>query len=130
MPAKLTPRERLEVRAARALSALPPRADDPAMRLLLAHDPTFWDLEARAAGFDLMLAGHTHGGQIRAPFDVGLYSISAFGERFQRGFIESDPRADGTVARGFVSRGLGTTGPPFRTFCPAEVIVLELEPAQ
>ena len=95
--------------------------------VLLSHNPDL--LPNVPSSVNLTLSGHTHGGQIRAPFDVGLYSISAFGERFQRGFIESDPRADGTLARGFVSRGLGTTGPPFRTFCPAEVIVLELEPA-
>jgi uncharacterized protein len=95
--------------------------------LLLSHNPDL--LPDIPGNVNLTLSGHTHGGQIRAPFDVGLYSISAFGERFQRGFVSSDLRLDGTVARGFVSRGLGTTGPPFRTFCPAEVIVLELEPA-
>jgi len=95
--------------------------------VLLSHNPDLLPDVPSSVG--LTLSGHTHGGQIRAPFGVGLHSISRFGERFQMGLVASDPRADGSVARGFVSRGLGTTGPPLRTFCPAEVIVLELEPA-
>ena len=94
--------------------------------LLLSHNPDLLPDVPSSVG--LTLSGHTHGGQIRAPFGVGLYSISKFGERFQMGLVSSDPRADGSTAQGFVSRGLGTTGPPLRTFCPAEVIVLELEP--
>ena len=95
--------------------------------LLLSHNPDL--LPDVPSSVSLTLSGHTHGGQIRAPFGVGLHSISKFGERFQMGWVASDPRLDGSVACGFVSRGLGTTGPPLRTFCPAEVIVLELEPA-
>ncbi len=95
--------------------------------MLLSHNPDLLPDVPSSVG--LTLSGHTHGGQIRAPFGVGLHSISRFGERFQMGLVHSEPRADGSSARGFVSRGLGTTGPPLRTFCPAEVVVLELEPA-
>jgi len=107
----------------KALEQAPPDS----ATLLLSHNPDL--LPDVPSSVSLTLSGHTHGGQLRAPFGVGLHSISRFGERFQMGLVASDPRADGTTARGFVSRGLGTTGPPLRTFCPAEVVVLELEPA-
>ena len=90
--------------------------------ILLSHNPDV--LPEVPAQVGLTLSGHTHGGQIRAPFGVGLYSISRYGERFQQGFVQGD-----LGARGFVSRGLGTGGLPLRTFCPAELVLLELNPA-
>jgi uncharacterized protein len=95
-------------------------APSRAARLLLNHNPDLLPEISPSVG--LTLCGHTHGGQIRAPFGVGLYSISKYGERFQMGFVKAPAPA-------FVSRGLGTTGPPIRTFCPAELVVLNLEPA-
>ncbi len=93
-------------------------APSRAARLLLNHNPDLLPQIPSSVG--LTLCGHTHGGQIRAPFGVGLYSISKYGERFQMGFVKAPTPA-------FVSRGLGTTGPPIRTFCPAELVVLNLE---
>jgi uncharacterized protein len=100
----------------KAFRDAPPRA----ARLLLNHNPDLLPEISPSVG--LTLCGHTHGGQIRAPFGVGLYSISKYGERFQMGFVKAPAPA-------FVSRGLGTTGPPVRTFCPAELVVLNLIPA-
>jgi uncharacterized protein len=90
--------------------------------VLLSHNPDVLPQVPSRVG--LTLSGHTHGGQIRAPFGMGLYSISRYGERFQQGFVRGD-----LGARGFVSRGLGTGGLPLRTFCPAELVLLELNPA-
>jgi uncharacterized protein len=85
--------------------------------LLLSHNPDILPFVPESVG--LMLSGHTHGGQVRAPFGVGLHSISRFGERYQMGFIQEK-------TMGFVSRGLGTSTVPVRAFCPAELVVLEL----
>lgn len=101
--------------ASLAMQDRPPRAAS----VLLNHNPDYLPQVPQTVG--LSLCGHTHGGQIRAPFGIGLYSISSYGERFQMGFVEAPAVA-------FVSRGLGTTGPPIRTFCPAELVVLNLEP--
>ena len=111
-----------------ALSALPPRADDPAMRLLLAHDPTFWDLEARAAGFDLMLAGHTHGGQIGIEHPDALrWSLARLSyARWAGLYTDTGDRGPAHV---YVNRGLGTTGPPLRLGIRPEVTVLTLRRA-
>jgi uncharacterized protein len=85
--------------------------------LLLSHNPDI--LPDVPEGVGLMLSGHTHGGQVRAPFGLGLHSISEFGERYQMGFIRER-------TTGFVSRGLGTSTIPIRSFCPAELVLLEL----
>lgn len=96
-------------------------ARDNTALLLLSHNPDILPKVPERVG--LMLSGHTHGGQIRAPFGQGLSCISKYGERYQMGFIKEKTTA-------FVSRGLGCTGVPVRTFCPAELVVLELLPTE
>jgi uncharacterized protein len=93
-------------------------ADPSGATLLLSHNPDI--LPSVPSNVGLMLSGHTHGGQVRAPFGVGLHSISKFGERYQMGFIQEQTTA-------FVSRGLGTSTVPIRSFCPAELVMLELQ---
>ncbi|CAL9286366.1 metallophosphoesterase [Streptomyces sp. SudanB182_2057] len=83
--------------------------------LLLAHQPKFVD-RAAAAGIDLQLSGHTHGGQIW-PFhhlvrldQPALAGLSHHGAR--------------TLL--YTSRGTGFWGPPFRVFAPSEITLLVL----
>jgi uncharacterized protein len=102
-----------EVDIARAIRDAKPNG----ATLLLSHNPDILPFVPESVG--LMLSGHTHGGQVRAPFGVGLHSISKFGERYQMGFIQEQTTA-------FVSRGLGTSTVPVRTFCTAELVMLEL----
>ncbi len=96
-------------------------------RLLMSHNPDL--LPDVPESVSLTLCGHTHGGQVRVPgLPFTFYSVSKYGERFQQGFVRGG--ADGrSGAHGFVSRGLGTSGVPMRLFCPAELVVLNLEPA-
>jgi len=67
----------------------------------------------------LMLSGHSHGGQFLTPWGWAPMK-SAAGRRYVRGWY---PRAPSPL---YVSRGVGTTGPPSRLFCPPEVSVLTL----
>ncbi|MEU9633577.1 metallophosphoesterase [Streptomyces tendae] len=90
-------------------------ADPDLPVLLLAHQPTFVD-RAAAAGIDLQLSGHTHGGQIW-PFhhlvrldQPALAGLSHHGAR--------------TLL--YTSRGTGFWGPPFRVFAPSEITLLVL----
>ncbi|MFJ7022085.1 metallophosphoesterase [Streptomyces sp. NPDC101117] len=83
--------------------------------LLLAHQPKFVD-RAVAAGVDLQLSGHTHGGQIW-PFhhlvrldQPALAGLSRHGSGTQL----------------YTSRGTGFWGPPFRVFAPSEITLLVL----
>lgn len=59
-----------------------PRAD---FRVLLSHTPDQF-YRAERAGFDLMLSGHNHGGQIRFPFVGPVFMPSVYSRRFDRGF--------------------------------------------
>ena len=89
--------------------------------ILLSHSPDQlpW---ARAHGFHLMLAGHTHGGQIRFPIVGPVVCPSRFGVRYASGMFDEPP----TLMH--VSRGLSGVH-PLRFNCPPEVTLLELRRA-
>ena len=95
-----------------------------AFNLLLFH---YSDLayEAEAAGVDLYLSGHTHGGQVRLPFYGALVTLARFGKRFEGGLY----RLGATTL--YVSRGLGVEGglaPRVRFLCRPEIAVFDLLP--
>ena len=94
-------------------------ARDGATTLLLAHDPNHFTA-AVAAGVELQLSGHTHGGQLAFPGAGGRYNLARLITRYTNGLF-SDGRS-----RLYVSRGAGTTGPPVRLFAPAELTILRL----
>jgi predicted MPP superfamily phosphohydrolase len=92
------------------------RADEPC--LALVHEPDL-AFEARDCGAELILAGHTHGGQVRLPLLGAPYDL------------KMDPRI--AVAAGFqrleagllhITAGLGHTI-PLRFLCPPEVVWLD-----
>jgi len=89
----------------------------------LVHAPGFLDEPpARtSAPPALLLAGHTHGGQIRIPWLPPVKPTGA--GRFLEGWYYD------TVAPLYVSRGVGTTGIPARFLCPAELPIFTLRPA-
>lgn len=94
-----------------ALAGSPP---DAAMRLLLAHQPRAAS-EAAAAGFDLQLSGHTHGGQFW-PWNLFV--------RFQQPFTAGLHRLHDLWI--YTSRGTGYWGPPKRFGAPSEITRLRL----
>jgi predicted MPP superfamily phosphohydrolase len=75
---------------------------------------------AAAHGIDLMLSGHTHGGQVRLPMVGSVYGRSKLGKRF----VEGWNRLDGTQI--YVSRGIGKVLVPLRYGCPPEITLLRL----
>ncbi len=92
------------------------------LRMLLAHTPDRMPW-ARAQGFDLMLAGHTHGGQIRLPLVGPLVCPSWHGVKYADGFFSEPP----TLLH--VSRGTGSLL-PLRFHCPPEFTKLILRQAK
>jgi predicted MPP superfamily phosphohydrolase len=88
-------------------------------RLLLSHTPDQlpW---ARRHGFQLMLAGHNHGGQIRLPWIGALITPSRYGFRYAGGLYHAPP----TLLH--VSRGICGV-PPIRLNCPPEIALLVLK---
>jgi predicted MPP superfamily phosphohydrolase len=91
------------------------------MKLLLAHNPIILRRAARA-GVDLVLSGHTHGGQ------VSLRSERSVAGRPRRRLLKGLARQGETQI--YVTRGLGTVVLPVRFGCPPEVSLLELRTAK
>lgn len=90
------------------------------MKLLLAHNPIVLRRAARA-DVDLVLSGHTHGGQVAFRSEP-----SASGGPRKR-FLKGLGRLGNTQI--YVNRGLGTVVLPIRYGCPPEVSLLELRRA-
>jgi len=92
--------------------------DDARPVVLMAHQPV-QVAQARAAGVDLQLSGHTHGGQLW-PFDYAV--------------LLDQPVVEGWSMQGdtqlYVTAGAGYWGPPMRIGARPEVTVLELHPGQ
>jgi predicted MPP superfamily phosphohydrolase len=88
--------------------------DERSPVVLLAHQPVQVE-QAAAAGVDLQLSGHTHGGQLW-PFD---YLV-----RLDQPSVEGLSRVGGTQL--YVTRGAGYWGPPMRIGARPEVTVVEL----
>jgi predicted MPP superfamily phosphohydrolase len=104
-------------------AALPAgRNPDQEPLILLAHEPDFAD---RVVGrqIDLVLSGHTHGGQIRIPFLPPLL-LPELGTKYVEGLFRL---RDGTQL--YVNRGIGAVNLPFRFRCPPEISVITLQPA-
>jgi hypothetical protein len=93
-----------------------------AAAVLLAHDPARFDAAADA-GADLVLSGHTHGGQIAFPFLARALNLAHITHRYTVGFYR---RGRSTL---YVHPGLGTTGPPMRLGAAPEVTILVLRRA-
>lgn len=88
-------------------------------RIVLAHNPDTADLNYDAR-VDLMIAGHTHGGQVIVPF-IGPPRLPVRNKNYSSG-LKHSPR--GTPV--FISRGIGWAIIPVRFNCPPEIAVLEL----
>lgn len=103
--------------ASRYLRSVRPQAH--AVNVLLSHNP---DVFARAAslGFDLTLAGHTHGGQINVEILHEHLNVARFFTPWVYGLY----RMRGKFI--YVSGGLGTIGAPVRLGAPPEVTLVKL----
>jgi len=93
--------------------------------ILLAHEPDYASHVVDHGGVDLMLSGHTHGGQVRLPF-IGTpwYMLPTGGRRFIEGYFKLGP------LQLYVNRGIGTVKLPVRFLCPPELTLITLQPAE
>ena len=92
--------------------------------VLLSHRPELTE-HYRGSGFDLVVSGHAHGGQVRIPLLLnGLYAPNqGFFPQYAGGLYD----LDGTALA--VSRGLSISRLP-RVFNPPEAVVIDLVPAE
>ena len=103
-----------------------PKAEFPAapsgvFRIGLIHSPDYFETVAAHAG--LVLAGHTHGGQIRIPFLPPLWLPPGSGP-YVAGWYD----AEENDSRMYVSRGIGNSLLPARLFCRPELPIITLTP--
>ena len=89
--------------------------------ILLAHDPVHFDAAA-GRDVDLVLSGHTHGGQIALPFFARRANLARFAHRHTLGSY----RARRGESRLIVHPGLGTSGPPVRIGVAPAILELTL----
>ncbi len=90
-----------------------------AFNVMLSHNPDVFPIAARQ-GYDLTLAGHTHGGQVRVEILHADLNIARFFTRYVDGVYRQGSSAI------FVSRGIGTIGIPARLGSTPEVALLRL----
>jgi predicted MPP superfamily phosphohydrolase len=82
--------------------------------------------EASRREFEVVLAGHTHGGQVRLPFFGALTTRSSLGAFFDRGRFEfAAPNARGLTTL-YINPGVGMSVLPVRFDCPPRWAVVEL----
>jgi uncharacterized protein len=103
------------------VTALPRAAPGATRAIVMSHCPVAFDAIMKIAQRPaVVLAGHTHAGQI-APLGLALVLPEGSG-RYVRGRYTS-PDAQHTL---YVSRGLGNSGPPFRIGARPELALLEI----
>jgi hypothetical protein len=92
-------------------------------RLLLSHNPDYAEEMPGGYRVDLMISGHTHGGQVVLPLLGAPFAPSRYGQKYCSGMKQ------GKYCRVYISRGIGCIR-AIRFNCPPELPVLTLIPAQ
>jgi uncharacterized protein len=87
---------------------------EDAFSILLSHTPEVYR-QAAHANFDLMLSGHTHGGQLCLPGSIPIKLEAAMPRRFGAGLWQHQ------AMRGYTSVGAGSSVVPVRLNCPPEI---------
>ena len=101
-----------------------PRPPDARTHIVVGHAP---DFALGSVDADLLLAGHTHGGQVQIPFFGPIYTFSSVPRTWGGGGLHS-LSGDRVL---YVSRGTGmerADAPRLRFNCRPELTVLELVP--
>lgn len=95
------------------------RVPKKSVKILLSHNPDInWKLKP-SHNIDLVLSGHTHGGQVAFPF-VGAPFSPTRNHRYLRGLVRDGDRQT------YITRGIGHLVVPIRFNCPPEVTLITL----
>jgi predicted MPP superfamily phosphohydrolase len=94
---------------------------DDTFTILLSHNPSVIDVKESTAA-DLIVSGHTHGGQLRIP-NIGPFTElhTSLGKQFDQGVF---PLEDGRTLA--ITRGVGESSARTRLFAWPEIMVIEL----
>lgn len=100
-------------------------ADASMYNLVFCHEPDIVD-KILDSNTDYMVAGHTHGGQIRIPFYTEKF-LPSYGEKYVKGEYQLENRNETIL---YVNSGLGTTKIPARLGAVPELTWITIKPAQ
>ncbi len=93
-------------------------------KIVLSHNPDFIEeFAVKNKHIDLMISGHTHGGQIRFPVIGAPHISSDYGQRYAIGLNRKDSM------QVYTTRGIGTILLPMRLDCPPEIAMYTLRQA-
>jgi len=95
---------------------------EEAFSILMSHSPETYQ-EVAAHGFDVMLSGHTHGGQICLPGGFAPVQVCDIPRALLKGPWEFESLV------GYTSPGTGSCSVPLRFFCPPEIVIHTLRRA-
>ncbi|MBQ9244818.1 metallophosphoesterase [bacterium] len=87
--------------------------------IFLTHNPDIYTVIPN--NVNLILAGHTHGGQVRLPFLGGIIVPSKYKNKYALGLIEEDNK------KMLVTKGIGTSVLNVRFNCKPEIVVIDFE---
>lgn len=96
--------------------------DPEVPRIMLAHNPDICEEWKGGTRVDLVLSGHTHGGQVKLLPWYAPFTNSRYGQKYREGLVE------GPKYRVYVTRGLARLA-HFRLMARPEVTLLTLRPA-
>ena len=100
-----------------------PETSEETFHIVMGHSPNF-SLGTQEG--DLLIAGHTHGGQVQLPLIGPLMTLSRVPRRWASGVT---PLGDGRTL--VVSRGVGMergAAPQLRFLCRPQIVVIEIVP--
>jgi len=97
--------------------------DNSSTRILLSHSPEIID-DLKTGDADLILAGHTHGGQIKIPGICPFWVPTKYHGKYQRGLF----KVKGAYL--YVNRGIGTAHFPVRFNSKPEITLFTLKDPQ
>jgi predicted MPP superfamily phosphohydrolase len=90
-----------------------------AVNILLSHNPDVFPVAA-AKGYDLTIAGHTHGGQVNFELLHQNWNVARYFTPYVLGLYQEGKSSV------YVSSGLGTIGVPMRLGAPPEISLIRL----
>ncbi len=103
------------------LPALMRDVPDDEARIVLSHNPDYIEeFAVKGKHADLMLSGHTHGGQIRLPLLGAPQIPSYYGQKYAMGLNRKE------AMQIYTTRGIGTVFLPTRVDCPPEIVLYRL----
>ena len=97
-----------------------------ALQILIAHEPDVIDEIQSPASIHLFIAGHSHGGQVRLPFDQKLIT-PPYAKHYIRGWYHKDGQHAAYEPPVFVTTGIGSTQVPIRFLNVPEIVTIQLQ---